>query len=149
MATLATVSTIDRLGKGSNSTMGINAAATTLQLQALADGWDGILVGADVKLVKTSAEVVDAGSQTPPNDVNADRKNKWLYRIQDDTTGVIYAHELGCADNSQLPTPTTDFIDLTSGVGLALKDAIEAVYRSPDGNSGVLLTVQQVNRTGN
>jgi len=142
----ATFSSWDRLGKPTSMSMGVDSGVTDPEIQAIADAIDAVILGAAIKAVKTTDTVIDVGSATPPADSDANRGNKWLLRIQDGTNGKIFKHEIGCADNSQLPTPNTDFLDLTAGVGLALKTAVEAAYESPYGNTGTLLSVQQVNR---
>lgn len=143
-----TVATLDRLSKRTSMTIGVNDAATNPQLQAIVDAVDGIILGSAASGTKTVPTVIDAGSSAAPADTGANRLNKWLLRFQDSTNGKIFTHEIGCADNTQLPSPTSDFLDLTAGTGLALKTAVDAVYRSPYGNAGVLVSVQQVSRSG-
>ncbi len=147
MAIALSMSTIDRLGLPTSTRMGAIAAVTDPQIQALVDAWDAVILGAAIRGVKSEDDVIDVGSQVPPADELANRGDKWLARAQDSTTGKIFTHELGTADFSQLPSPTSDFLDLTAGVGLALKTAFDAAYESPEGNTGVLLSVQQVTRS--
>lgn len=142
------VSTLDRQSKRTSTTMGVADAVTDPEIQAVADAIDAIILGSPCSATKVVRSIVDAGSAAPPADKAANRANKWLMRIQDSTTAQIYTHEIGTVDDSQLPTATDDYLDLTAGTGLALKTAIEAAYRSPDNNAGVLLSVQQVNRAG-
>lgn len=146
MATLS-FSTYDRLGKPTSMSIGADDAVSGANVQALADAIDAVIRGSAVKAVVSVDTIVDAGNATPPNDQEANRGSKWLYRVQVAAEGgKIYTHEIGTADGSQLATASDDFLDLTAGVGLALKSAFEAVYESPNGNAGVLLSVQQVNR---
>lgn len=147
MAISLSLSTIDRLSLATSTRMGAIAAVTDPQVQALVDAWDAVILGAAIKGVKSEDTVIDVGSQVPPADELANRGDKWLARAQDSTTGRIFTHELGTADYSQLPSPTSDTLDLTAGVGLALKTAFDAAYESPEGNTGVLLSVQQVTRS--
>ncbi len=147
MAIAVSMSTIDRLSLPTSTRMGAITASTDPQIQALVDAWDAVIIGASIKGVKSEDSIIDGGSQVPPADNLANRGDKWLARAQDSTTSKIYTHELGTADYSQLPTPTSDNLDLTAGVGLALKSAFDAIYESPEGNTGVLLSVQQVTRT--
>lgn len=142
------LSTLDRQSNRSSTRFAVKTAATNGELQAVADAVDAIILGSNVSATKVTAEVIDAGSAAPPADKTANRGDKWLMRMQDSTTGQIYTHEIGTADGAQLPSSTDDYLDLTAGVGLALKTAIETAYESPDGNAGVLLSVQQVNRAG-
>lgn len=141
-----TVSTIDRLSKRTSTKIPVATAATDPELQAIVDAIDAVILGATASGVKTVATVIDAGTNSPPADEDANRGNKWLMRVQDSVNGKIFTYEIGTADNSQLPSPSSDYLDLTAGVGLALKTAIDAAYESPYGNAGVLLSVQQVNR---
>ncbi len=147
MSIAGTFSTIDRLSQATSTRMGLIAAVSDPQIQAIADAVDAIILGAAVKAIKSEDTTIDVGSQTPPADDDANRGNKWLMRFQDSVTGRIYTHEIGTADNSQLASPTSDYIDLTAGTGLALKTAMDAAYESPGGDTGVLLSCQQVTRT--
>ncbi len=147
MAIGLSFSTIDRLSLPTSTRLAAIAAVSDPQIQALADAWDAVILGSAIKAVKSEDTTVDVGSQTPPADELANRGQKWLARAQDSTTSKVFTHELGTADYSQLPTPTSDFLDLTAGVGLALKTAWDAAYESPEGNTGILLSVQQVTRT--
>lgn len=149
MTAQVTITTYDRLNKVTS--MGISAidAVATADVQALADAIDAIIRGVPVRATTAVTEVVDPGSAGPATDKEANRGSKWLFRTQDSTTNKIATNEIGTADGSVLPTADSDFLDLTTGVGLALKTAWEVVYRSDDGNTGVLLSVQQVNRALN
>lgn len=147
MALQLTLSTIDRLSLPTSTQHTIIAAATDPQIQTLTDAWDAVILGASLKATKNDETVVDGGSQTPPADELANRGSKWLVRAQDSTTSKVYNHELGTADFTQLPAATSDYLDLTAGVGLALKNAFDAIYESPAGNTGVMLSCQQVTRT--
>lgn len=148
MATV-TISTYDRANKGTSLSIGADDAVTDVNVQALADAIDPIIRGVAVKAVVTIPNVVDGGTPGPSTDKDAQRGNKWLFRVYDSVGQKTYTHEIGTADNTVLPTAADDFIDLTAGVGLALKTAWDAVYLSPDGNAGSLLSVQQVNRALN
>lgn len=140
------LSTIDRQSKPTSTRHRVIAAATDPQIQTLTDAWDAVILGAAIKAVKEESTVIDAGSGVPPTDENANRGSKWLYRAQT-TDGNIYTGELGVADFSQLPSSSSDTLDLTAGVGLALKNAFDAIYEGKNGLTGVLLSVQQVTRT--
>ena len=125
----------------------VDDAETALNLQAVVDAVDAVILGSDARGVKAVDTVTDGGSAVPPANDLANRGQKWLFRSQDSTTQKIYQNEIGTADFTALPTPTSDFLDLTAGVGLALKNAWDTAYRSPVGNTGVLLSVQQITRT--
>jgi len=128
-------------------------AVGDVAVQALADAVDAIIRGTDVSAVVTVPNVVDVGLPGPATDIDADRGNKWLLRTSvpadNGAQGAIYKNEIGTADNGALPAASNDFLDLSAGVGLALKTAWDAVYVSKQGNAGTLLSVQQVNRSAN
>ena len=149
MAAQVSFQTYDRLNKPTSLSIAAIDAVTTANVQALADAIDAVIRGVAVKATTAVIEIVDAGSAGPAADSEANRGSKWLFRTQDGVTGKIYTNEIGTADGTVLPSTDSDFIDLTAGVGLALKTAWEAVYRSEDGNAGTLLSVQQVNRALN
>ncbi len=145
MATLR-LSTIDRQSKPTAMALPVADAITDPQAQSIIDAFDATILGASIKGVVSVPNVVDGGDATPPADEEANRGNKWLMRVQDDVNAKIFTYEIGTADNSQLPSPTDDFLDITAGVGLAIVTAVEAAYESPYGNAGSVLSVQQVNR---
>ncbi len=140
-------STVDRLSLPTSTQINVDAAESVANLQALDAALNSIILGSAVRGVRTVDEVIDGGSAVPPVDVDANRGSKWLFRSQDSVTSEIFTNELGTADLSILPSSTTDFIDLSAGTGLALKNAWDAVYETKNGNTGVLLSVQQVTRT--
>jgi len=146
MAT-ATYSTIDEQANPTSTRLNVIDAISDPEAQAIADAIDAVILGSAVRAVVTVPNVVDAGSQVIPTDPMSRVGNKMLMRLQDSTTGKVYTNELGTFDNDVLPTGN-DFLDLTAGVGQALKTAIDAAWESPVGNTGVLLSVQQVNRKG-
>lgn len=141
-------STVDRMRKVSATSFYKKSGATTEQVQAIADALDAVLLGSDVRAVDVVETVVDGGNSEPPTNVNADRQTKLLMRLQDTVTGRISTHEIGTFDRAQLPTSDSDTLDLTAGTGLALKTAIEAAVDSINGNPVILLSAQEVSRTG-
>jgi hypothetical protein len=149
MAANLTFTTYDRLNKVTSMSFNAATLVDAGDVQDVADAIDAIIRGTAVKATSSIVTVVDQGVAGPSTDIDADRGNKWLVRIQDDVSGIIYTHELGTADNGVLPSADSDFIDLSGGVGQDFKDAVEVVYESPDGNAGTVLSVQQVNRALN
>ena len=146
MATTFNIGTLDRQSNRSTLSVGVKPAATNPQLQSLVDAVDAVIIGSAASGTKVVSTPIDVGDSTPPANKDANRGNKWLFRAQDSTNGKIFTHEIGCADNTLLASADGDYIDLTGTEGAALKAAWEAVYESPYGNAGVLLSVQQVNR---
>lgn len=151
MARTAKFSGVDRDSKQGNLTIGIDAGATSPEIQALTDALDAISLATGLKSVISDIVEVDGGDATPPVSNLANRGTKFLFRTQytqgNGDTGIAL-NELPIADYSVLPAGS-DTIDLTTGVGLTLKTAWEAVYLSPHGTPGTLLSVQQVTRTDN
>lgn len=144
------LSTIDRMAQPTGITIGTDDAVLEASVDALATALDGVILGAAIKAAITTTTVLQAGSQSPPAEFFANRGNKWLFRVESIAgadLGKIYTHELGTADLNQLPASGSDFLDLTAGVGLALKTAWDAVWESPIGSAGDLLSAQAVERT--
>jgi hypothetical protein len=122
-----------------------NVAATQTLAINLENAIDGITIGEMAK-----SEIVydrDILSADPAPSQLAQRENKWLMRYHGTTLNEKFRASIGTADLTQLPN-NSEFLDLTVGVGLALKTAFEAVVRSPgDGAETVVLdSVQFVGR---
>lgn len=78
----------------------------------------------------------------------AQREKKWLLRYHDSVNPSLkFTVSIPTSDLTKLPNHQ-EFLDLTAGVGLALKTAFEAVVVSPDdsANTVVLDSVQYVGR---
>lgn len=78
---------------------------------------------------------------------NAQRETKWLvsYADNNDPNGNG-SFEIPCADLSLL-VPNSDVMDLTTGLGAALKAALDAGMRSKLGNPITVTQVKHVGRT--
>lgn len=142
--------TVDRMSQLSSMQIHADDAALAADVIALAGALNAVILGSAVKGSRTTTIVDAAGSAEPPADPDADRGRKWLFRVQSNAgadAGKIYTHEFGTADNSVLPSASSDFIDLSAGVGLALKTEWETLWESPIGSAGTLLSVQNVTRT--
>lgn len=85
-------------------------------------------------------------SRAPASTKPAQREVKWVVTCEDDTLHTLSRHEIPLAD-TQWVTANTDFMDLSAGVGLALKNAIEAAVLSPAGNSVSVASIQLVGRS--
>lgn len=122
-----------------------NLVATQTLLSNLAGGVSGVTLGNVGKTVTILEEII--GSNTPASSVLAQRENKYLLRMHDVTSGQKFRASLPTADLSILPDHS-EFLDLTTGPGQTLKDALEAVVRSPYdvSHSVVLDSVQFVGR---
>lgn len=145
--------TYDRENKATSLTILADDLVTSPNVQALADALDAVIRGSAIRATSSIITVVDAGAAGPSTDIDAQRGNKWLMRVDvpldKQGVGAVYTHELGTCDNSVLSAPADDFLDLSAGVGATLKAAFELIYESPEGNPGTLLSVQQVNRALN
>jgi len=143
-------SAVDRMAKKTSMSMSADDAVLEADVDAFATALDAVLLGSAVRADKTTTVTLQAGSQVPPNEPFADRGLKWLFRVEaiaGTDIGTIYTHEMGTADRAQLPSANSDFLDLSAGVGLALKTAFEDIWESPQGSAGTLLSVQAVERT--
>lgn len=153
MADRLNIQTYDRHNLPTRMRLPVDPAATLVNLQAVVSAIDPIILGSAASGKKTAITNVTPGSPGPAASVSANRGNKWLVKIfvaaDKGGLGDIYDYEIGTADDTQLPSAASDFLDLSAGVGLALKNAIEAVYLSDEGNTGVVQSVQQVNRSAN
>jgi hypothetical protein len=70
----------------------------------------------------------------PSSNVLAQRENKYLARYHGTTLNQKFQVSFGTADLSLLPSHS-EFLDLTTGPGEALKSAFDAVVKSPDDSS--------------
>lgn len=122
-----------------------NLVATQTLLANLATAIAGVTMGTVRHTTTLLEETV--GTITPAASVLAQRENKFLCRYHDVVNGQKFRTSLPTADLSTLPN-NSEFLDLSTGVGDALKTAFEAVVRSPnDGSHAVTLdTVQFVGR---
>lgn len=151
MAIKFKVATVDKNSDDTSMTIGVDAGATNGELQAVVDAVDGIIRGSLASGVKTISETIDVGVDTPPDDKEAVKTDKWLLRmscLDGNGDSRILTYEIGTADNTVLPSASEDYLDLTAGVGLALKTAIEAVYLSLYATTGTLISVQRIGRAG-
>ena len=84
-------------------------------------------------------------SRSPATDKAAQRESKWLLTLEDNTLHSLSRHELPLAD-TQYVVANSDFMDLSTSPGSALKTAVEAVVKSPAGNAVSLVSVQFVGK---
>lgn len=105
-----------------------NVAATITLAGNLSAAIAGVTLGNILKNeTKYAANQLAVG---PAASNLAQRENKWLVRYHDETTFQKFQASIGTADLSLLPA-NSEFLDITAGAGLALKDAFEAVVVSP------------------
>ena len=120
------------------------------------DAVDDIIIGVVANEQQTVFNTIH--SQDAPTSEFAQRGNKWLVSYHDNTPyfdppiNAIpndaylrkYNVMIPTADNSLLEDNETK-LDLTTGVGLAFKNAFEALAKSPAGGSVVVDFVEQSN----
>lgn len=110
--------------------------------------------------VKTVVQGIEFNAPVPPTDKTAQRESKWLVTYVDNEPefavgvpnpgyGRRFTAELPCANLELLgPTgsPSSSILDITTGVGLALKNAIENLVLAASGGNVVVLRVEHVGR---
>lgn len=122
-----------------------NVAATETLVGNLLVAIQAVCLGANQsKSITYSRQFLSA---SPAASVLAQRENKWLARYHDATNFQKFSVSWPCADLSKLASGE-EFLDLTAGVGQAVKEAFEAVVVSPNDSSHavVLDTMQFVGR---
>lgn len=121
------------------------AADLISDMDDLVDAVNGVSIG----LLSNETRVWEITRHAAPGaaaaSVNAQRERKWLVRGYDSVEFVAWSMEIPAADLSLLQT-NSEFLDISAGPGLALKDAIEASVVSPRGNPVVVTEVMHVGR---
>lgn len=122
-----------------------NVAANEGLMGALMTAVQGVTLGLNQQRTEIYARTILANG--PAASQLAQRENKWLCRYHDATNFQKFQVTLPCADLSKLASGE-EFLDLSAGVGDALKTAFEAIVVSPNdaSHSVVLDTVQFVGR---
>lgn len=126
----------------------LSAASVVAKLAlvaALRTAMDALVIGVDAKQEVVWSRSVFA--TTAASSSLAQRENKFLFRYHGATTNKKFRASLPTADLTKV-VDHTEFVDLTAGEGLALKDAFEDIVVSPDNDteSVVLDSVQFVGR---
>jgi hypothetical protein len=122
-----------------------NVVAETTLINNLVTAIDAITLGNVLNQDTTFlAQVISSGPATNPL---AQRENKYLIRYHDPITLDKFQVSVGTADLS-VKTPHSEFVDVTAGLGLAIKIAWELVVVSPDNGSQltILDSIQFVGR---
>lgn len=128
-----------------NAITAANFDATVSLVNALS----AAILGCQVENALQSKKVIAQNNfitRAPATDKASQRETKWLMTLEDATLHTLSRHEFPLAD-SQYVQANTDFMDLSDGVGEALKTAVEAVVLSPAGNAVLLVSVQYVGRS--
>lgn len=122
-----------------------NFTAKKALIDALQAAVDDIVIGnkatTDITFEKLLVSTTAAASKL------AQRENKWLCRYHGASLNKKFQVSIPTADLTVLPDHS-EFIDLSTGVGAALKAAFEAIVVSPDNSAEavVLDSVQFVGR---
>lgn len=139
---------IDRDSEKSTTQVNVGQFADNPAYQAARDAFEtaisNVTNGTRFRREATLAELV--ASSSPPNN-NSFREDKWLLRVEDNSTFKRYSFTVATADPSTVTLIAgTDKVDLTVGAGLALKTAVEAFVVSPAGNAITLVEAVYVGR---
>jgi len=118
-----------------------NIAAQLALLATLRAAIEAVVIGT-LRREETSA-IVDEIAGVAPADGFAQRETKWLVS-GNDSAGLSATVEIPTANLALLPGGT-GVLDLSAGVGLALSDALNAVWRSRAGN---VVTVSRIIHVG-
>jgi hypothetical protein len=121
-----------------------NYAASATAIAALITAVSGVIVGNPLQDTTTILREV-SGSGLASTTL-AQRENKWLVRYHGDTLNQKFRVSIGTADLTLL-VMGTEFLDITGGAGQTLKNALEAVLRSPD-NGAETCTVDSIQFVG-
>jgi hypothetical protein len=114
-------------------------AASDAALIALAGALDGISTAVVGKQFVTERREVAAGSSaTPPGD--AGRGKKFVISYNDNVTNDRHQVEIPGADDDLL-APGSINLDVTAGVGLAVKNTFETAVVSPAGNATTVTAI--------
>lgn len=139
---------LDHDNERSNASIGIvelnagNIAAQLALIATLQAAIEAICIG-NLDRTVVSAITTDLAA-VPPASGNAQRETKWLVSGVD-TQGLNCSVEIPTADLTLLPNGS-GVMDLAAGVGLALANALDAVWVSKIGNAVTVSRVIHVGR---
>jgi len=119
-----------------------NFAAQSALLATLRTAIEGVSLG--TLRQETIVAVTDDIPGVAPANAFAQRETKWLVRGVDGS-GFVSTLEIPVADLALLAGGTGQ-MDIAAGAGLALKNALDAVWMSP--RSGTAVTVEAVYHVG-
>jgi len=119
-----------------------NFAATAALLATLAAAVDGVIIGTprSESIIAVQNEIAGVA----PADAFAQRETKWLV-TGTDSAGLTCTLEIPTANLDLLPAGSGT-LDIAAGAGLALKNALDAVWRSRAGNAVTVSRVIHVGR---
>jgi hypothetical protein len=87
-------------------------------------------------------------NNAPSSDPSSAREEKWLVRMEDAVTLKRYSFAIPCRDDSAVVyQQNSDFVDLAGNTATTdLVTAIEAIYATPVGNAGTVVSIERVGR---
>lgn len=116
----------------------VDPAATDLNLTALYDAVAALTVGTMGTAALQVTTPKDAGSTVPSADPQARKNRAFRVYYTTVTNGLNGSVTITCGDATLVPG--VEELDIGAGVGLALKNAFEAVGQHPKTNEGILVT---------
>ena len=119
----------------------VSIAGALTGMGALETAIDAVTLGA---IAASSFGDADSRAYARPTDAQAQRGVKWTVAWQDSVTFQRGSNHIPTANLDLLPIVggnRVEDLDLTAGAGLALKDAIEGLCKSPAGNDLTVLRV--------
>ncbi len=125
-------------GENSSVQIAVADAAADVDLTALFNAVDGIVLGNLGQSTLNRSVPKDVGPGGNAADPFATRKLKWLCRYHDATTLEKHNLEIAAPEMALL-TGNTDFADLAAGAGLTFKNQFDALVKAPGTNNAVVL----------
>lgn len=111
--------------------------------QTLIASLNAVSIGSFGRQSITTEELVAAGTNVRPASELAQKENRFRVQYQDNTTLKLYGFTVPAADLTLLP-PGSEYLDLTAGVGLAIKTDFELYGRSELGNAITVISIKFV-----
>jgi hypothetical protein len=138
---------VEHSGKVARVSVPVADDATDPQLNSIFAAVNAVTLGNAGQSYLSQQINKSAGSNAAPDNGYAQKEIRWLVRYTDNTTAEKFRFEIPTADGSLLTgNGGTDILPLGAGAGAALKSAIEAAGRSPNGNAITVSSVELVGR---
>jgi len=132
---------LDNDGHWSTSAFKVDDGASDPELQAVYDAINGVSMGTNGEGYVTERIQKQVGSSSPPADADARKYSIWVVKMTDNIiTDLKQSFSIACADASL--APGTNVLDIGTGVGAALKAAVEAVALSKAGNPCTVTSIE-------
>lgn len=144
MSTLRVTMT-DKSNETSTVKLNVADAITDADITVLYAALANVTIGTRGTAFLDQSVAKDQGSSAIPAADFAARETKWLCSYTDDVTGRGYRKEIPTADLA-IRVSGTELADLSTGGGLAWKNAWDAHVLSPNGNATTLQAMKHVGR---